>query len=221
MTITTFFRRIGWGGVVNTLYINLKVFPLSKAIKFPVICGKKIHFKGLRRGCIECPNQFASIRLGIDGGSWEMHSGLASTLNLKKSGTLIFKGLTNICSSFVINVAGEVQFGDNFFSNTGFLLSCEKKIYIGCNALLGWNVTMLDGDGHTVLKDRIKINEPKDIIIDNHCWLAANVTILKGVHLLDSTIVPMGSVVTKSSIKSNCIYGATNKIIKENIDWKI
>ena len=209
------------GGVVNTLYINLKSFPLSKAIKFPIICGKKIHFKGLRRGCIVCPNQFASIRLGIDGGSWEMHAGLASTLNFKKFGILICKGSTNICSSFVINVAGEVQFGDNFFSNTGFLLSCEKKIYIGDNALLGWNVTMLDGDGHNILKDADKINKAKDITIDNHCWLAANVTILKGVHLLENTIVPMGSIVTKSSLFPNCIYGATNKVIKENIDWKI
>lgn len=199
----------------------MRVFPLSKAIRMPILCGKNIRFKNIHKGCIECRNAFAIVRLGVDGGSWEMHAGKISVLNFVKGGKLVCNGFTNICSSFILNISGLVELGDNFYSNTGFLLSCEKEICFGQNALLGWNVTMIDGDGHKILMNGEKINRAKSILIDDHCWLAANVTILKGVHLLPNTIVPMGSIVTKTSFLSNCIYGASNKVLKENIDWEI
>lgn len=220
MNIATFFRQIGIGGVLNTLYINFKTMPLSKAIKLPIISGKNIKFKNLHRGCIICHGSFACVRIGVDGGSWEMNSGKLSVLSFWEKGLLVCDGFTNICSSFVVNIAGTVHLGDNFCSNTGFLLSCEKGIFFGKNVLLGWNVTMIDGDGHKILQNGTKINYAKDIRIDDHCWFAANVTILKGVHLLANTVVPMGSVVTKSCSSSNCIYGVSNKVIKDNINWE-
>lgn len=217
----TFFRQVGIGGAFKTIYINFKTLPFATAIKFPILCGKKVRLKNLHKGCILCRNSFASVRFGLDGGSWDMNTGKISVLSFGNKGQLICDGLVNVCSSFIINISGVVHFGDNFSSNTGFLLSCEKEISFGKNALLGWNVTMIDGDGHKILKNNEKINQAKSIIIDEHCWLAANVTILKGVHLLPNTVVPMGCTVTKSSPISNCIYGVANKVIKENIDWLI
>lgn len=221
MNIVTFFRQIGLGGVINTIYVNFKTQPLLKALKFPIITGKNIRFKNLYKGCIICNKHFACVRIGVDGGSWEMNSGHISVLRFGDNGKMKCDGFANICSSFVINITGKVCLGDNFSSNTGFLLSCEKEIIFGNNTLIGWNVTILDGDGHKILQNGQKINHAKSIIIENHCWLAANVTILKGAHLSSDSIVPMGSIVTKSCSSPNCIFGATNKILKQNINWEI
>ena len=64
--------------------------------------------------------------------------------------------------------------------------------------------------------------------IGNHCWLGANVTILKNTHLGDNTIVGWGSVVNRkcyshhaySTPPMNCILaGNPAGIVKTNANW--
>ena len=36
----------------RTLCVNLRLFPLKTALKFPVLCGSRCDIAGLRRGCV-------------------------------------------------------------------------------------------------------------------------------------------------------------------------
>lgn len=155
--------------------------------------------------------------MGIREGSFGMHHGIKSHLHFKNKGKMVFKGKAMLQSNFHLNVAGIVTLGDRFSSNTGFVLSCGKSISFGDDCLLGWNVTIIDGDGHKILNNGAIANSDKSISIGEHCWIAANAAILKGVKLADNTVVPYGSVVTKSNNTVNTIYNG--KILKENINW--
>nr|HQE12748.1 hypothetical protein [Flavipsychrobacter sp.] len=56
--------------------------------------------------------------------------------------------------------------------------------------------------------------------IGNHIWIASHVSILKGVHIADNTVVATRAVVTKSFIEKNILIGGMPaKKLKENINW--
>ena len=58
----------------------------------------------------------------------------------------------------------------------------------------------------------------KPVVIGNGCWIAAHVTIMKGVQLADNTTIPYGSIITKSCKQPCVIYGGSpNVVLKENI----
>ena len=58
--------------IYNTLYFNLKAFPLIEAIRFPVICGYRVSFKGIEKGKIEFANgcSFKRMTIGFSKGSF-------------------------------------------------------------------------------------------------------------------------------------------------------
>lgn len=108
----------------------------------------------------------------------------------------------------------------NVYINANALLVSKTEINIGDDFIGGWNVSLLDGDGHPICdtNDNVNINQQKPILIGKHCWLASHVVVLKGVFLPDDVIVPYGTVLTKSCTSSYCILGGTpNRQLKSNV----
>lgn len=206
-------------GIINTIYINLRVFPLRKAVRIPIIVGSGIRFRGLRKGCIVCDTKTACISLGVREGSFGLHRGSKSLLQFGKNGILTVIGKAMFQKSFYMNIGGNVTMRNNFSSNTGFVMSCGKSITFGENCLLGWNVTLIDGDGHSIISKNEKTNFDRPIEIGDNCWIAANASILKGVSLKDGTIIPYGSIIFKSTSVENSIFN--NSTLKENISWRL
>ena len=87
---------------------------------------------------------------------------------------------------------------------------------------MGWNVTILDGDGHKIsdLNPNYSHNKSNKIKFGNHVWLASDATILKGVTLGNDVVVASGACVTKSIEENNVLITGTNRITKRNIIWK-
>ncbi len=98
-------------------------------------------------------------------------------------------------------------------------MNCSAKdSSIGDNVMFGWDVTIIDGDGHTVFKDGIPTLRPYHI--GNHVWICAEARILKGVSIPDNSIVAFGSLVTKSFFDNDLLIGGSPAdIIQHNIDW--
>lgn len=93
-------------------------------------------------------------------------------------------------------------------------IQAKNGITIGSNVIHAVGLTLISANHD--LCDFTKHTQNKPIIIEDHCWLGANVTILPGVHLGEHTIVGAGSVVTKSFPKGNCIVaGVPAKLIRE------
>lgn len=82
------------------------------------------------------------------------------------------------------------------------------------------NVKIMTSDGHNIVRKNERINQARNIAIGNHVWLADNVTILKGVHIGNDSMVGINSTLTKS-IETNVIaVGNPAKVIQNNINWE-
>jgi acetyltransferase-like isoleucine patch superfamily enzyme len=119
---------------------------------------------------------------------------------------------------------GEALIGENTTFEESHLVVTEpySKIHIGKDCMLAYDVEIRTGDSHTII-DSItneRINYARNIVIGNHVWIAAHVSILKGSCISDNSIVATRSVVTRSFEETNILIGGIPaKKIKENINW--
>ncbi|WP_221886242.1 acyltransferase [Campylobacter sp. MIT 99-7217] len=93
----------------------------------------------------------------------------------------------------------------------------KNHISIGKNCLIGVDFCVINSDFHALyIKDRTDINKVKsaDVIIEDDCFIGANVTILKGVCIGAGSVIGCGSVVTKSFEKNSIIAGNPARLIK-------
>lgn len=107
-----------------------------------------------------------------------------------------------------------VSFGDNFYVNAGchFL----GQIEIGNDVLIGPK-TVIWGRDHGISSDSPIYKQPhtkKPIIIGDDVWIAANVTILKGVKIGDGAVIGAGAVITKDIPKNAIVVGNPGKVIQ-------
>lgn len=98
----------------------------------------------------------------------------------------------------------------------------NSKIVIGKDCMFAYNIDIRTGDSHSIVDSftNERINYAKNVFIDNHVWVASHVSILKGVHISDNSVVATRAVVTKSFNDCNILIGGMPaKQIKENINW--
>lgn len=102
------------------------------------------------------------------------------------------------------------------------MIGCNK-IVIGDDCMFSWDVTILDSDNHPIFNETgTRLNPPMPVHIGNHVWLGCNVTILKGSHIADNSVVAACTCVASNCKTPNAIYLNTNakvESLKENINW--
>lgn len=94
------------------------------------------------------------------------------------------------------------------------------QLVIGKDCMLSRNVKIMTSDGHDILSNNIRVNNAKSIKIGDHVWLADNVTILKGCHVGDKSIVGINATLTKDLAPSCIAVGNPAKCVQENITWQ-
>jgi len=111
-------------------------------------------------------------------------------------------------------------FGKNFCANRNTFISCSKQIVFGDDVLLGWNVSIRDSDGHTLITDGKPHIKRKPVIVGNHVWVCAHSHILKGTVIGSNSVVGYGSIMTNGSNEDNVLWaGIPATILRRNIDW--
>ncbi len=210
----------------KTIYINFRVLPFNKAIKFPIIIMNSCSLQGLNKNNFKINSEIktAMIRIGAEKTAKRgVPSWKKSFLIVSKNGEIIFNGNasigqgTSICAK-----GGKIIFGKKFSCNVNCFIYSQNKIIFGDDVLIGWNINIRDNDGHPIYdQNKNLVNPDKEIHIGDHVWIASYVDILKGVNLAVGTIVGTRSLVTKSNSISNAIIaGFPAKVIKENVFWK-
>lgn len=226
MRLRKIVEKIGMAAlsVPKTAYVNFKYLPFKTAIRFPICVAYHVRIEEFDRTDIRIdadPVKTGMIRFGLSKGSF--YKGGKSLLHLN-GGQIRFKGKAAVCGGFAIVVDhGKIEIGDHFFSNANLLLNCSNGIEIGDQVLLGWNCSLLDGNGHEVISGtpKIKGERGKRISVGSHVWLAAESVMLNGSSVSDGSIVSYGSVVHgEFKQKHSLIAGNPAKAVKENIDWK-
>lgn len=139
--------------------------------------------------------------------------------------TILIQSGAKINGSFIQIVGNNCQIviGKNSIIGHGCYLSAKEeniKLIIGDGCMLSRNAKLMTSDGHPILKDGKIINNAKNITLGDKVWIADDVVILKGVEVGSSSVVGIGSVLTKSIPSNSIAVGNPAKVVKENITWE-
>lgn len=214
----------------KTILFNFKVFPFKTAIRLPILVAYNVKIENAHKNCILINSKISTfmIKININNGSDGVNCSYKKNgyFDVREKGQIVFYGKADFTSGISIRVDnGSLILGDKFSCNKNCFFSCSKRIIIGNNVLLGWNVNIRDSDGHTIFSldhSNIQKNLDEDVSIGNHVWIASNVHILKGSNIPDNCIIGYNSCVTKKFIEKNCIIaGYPAKVIKDSVNWEI
>ena len=142
----------------------------------------------------------------------------------KRSMKFCGKGVYLRPMSSDIKGLNNLSIGDGSWIPKGSTFYCTRaELIIGKRVLFGPKPTIITGDHridiigkHIIdVTDEDKLPEQDlPVIIEDGCWLGANVTVLKGVTLGRGSVVAAGAVVTKSFPPYSVIGGVPAKLIK-------
>ncbi len=124
-------------------------------------------------------------------------------------------------SKLFIGTHGRLVLGDNVLITASSEIICGHCINIYNDALISWNVLLMDTDSHPIRNQNNNIiNTNRQIIVGENVWIGCRTVILKGAEIVKNSIVAANSTVNKVFTEKNVvIVGATAKIIKRDIVW--
>lgn len=119
---------------------------------------------------------------------------------------------------------GSLTIGENSTFEDAHLAITEpfSEIRIGQDCMFAYGIDVRTGDSHSIISksNRKRINYAKNVVIDNHVWVAAHCVILKGSFIPEDSVVATGSVVTQRYDKKGIIIGGNPaRQLKEDITW--
>ncbi len=117
-----------------------------------------------------------------------------------------------------IKVEGEFAIGDRTLIGRSCSISCRGRLLIGADCMLAESVSVRDHD-HSSSDVNLPINEQGYVdapcVIGNNVWLAAKVTVLKGVTIGDNSIVGANAVVSRDIPPNSIAAGVPARVIKQ------
>jgi len=143
---------------------------------------------------------------------------------LGSNNTLVIEEGVNIRNT-QIEIVGEnslIHIAKECIVGHGSYLSAKegKSLIIKEKCMLSRNVKIMTSDGHPVYEDGNIINHAKDVSINEHVWLADNVTILKGVTVGAHSIVGINATLTHTIEANSIAVGNPAKVVKKGIYWE-
>lgn len=121
---------------------------------------------------------------------------------------------------FDIGKNAMVSLGSGYMGpNTTLVIMHELKIGDGC--AISWDCQFLDDDFHAISYHGKPAERPNCISVGHHVWIGSKVTILKGSHIPDGSVIAAGSIVKSQFYEENTlIAGNPAKVVRRNISWK-
>ena len=174
---------------------------------------KKCHFSISGNGnevVISDLNSLINCRIIIRGNNNKVYLGNKNRLNETELWIEDDNNTINIGNENV--VAGSVQIA----------VIEGTSVDIGNDCLFSKGISLRTGDSHSILDNSSgkRINFSKSIKIGSHVWFGYRAVILKGVEILDDSVIASSAVVTKAFGEKNiAIGGNPARILSENISW--
>ena len=152
-----------------------------------------------------------------------------SQIFCKDNCTVTIKGARARIKDFDLRLSSGSTFylGKNFScgGTTIYITPKENmKVHIGDDCLFSHDIVLMTSDSHKIYNNddnsKTAINPDENIIIGNHVWISYGVTVLKGTHIADNSVVGAKALVNKKFEQQNIVIAGTPaKKIKENINW--
>ena len=163
-----------------------------------------------------------SLSLDLRGGAgfdWRLDRGLLQVLD----GTLEVFGAVVLgegCRIFVKD-GGILRFAGSAVVAGNSRFFAHHLIEIGDDALISWDVTLRDADGHTILQDGAIINAHQQAVrLGRHVWIGQGVDILPGSIIGDGAVVGARSLVKGEAPPHALVAGVPQRILRSDIEWR-
>jgi len=111
---------------------------------------------------------------------------------------------------------GRIEIHDNVYINAGCVFLDNNNISIGCNTLIGPNVTLTTATHPVdpILRNTDIISSP--IVIGDNVWIGAGVVVLPGVKIGHNSVIAANSVV-KSDVPENVLFAGCPAVFKRKL----
>lgn len=210
------------GSIVRTLYYNFRWISKKQALYLPMIVGKRTKIIGTGKIDIKFMlKENPHIYIGCKALKW---------MDDKEPTILTIDGLMKINEETYIGKGCHFEIGEkgvlNLKRGSNFTGSCtvicKNKISFGEYDLISWDTLFMDSDSHTIIESTGNKNFDKSIVLENHVWIGAKSTILKGSYIANDVVVAAGSIISGQHKQKSCVVGGNpTKILKNDITWDI
>jgi acetyltransferase-like isoleucine patch superfamily enzyme len=204
------FFRINW---LKTLYYNFKVLPLSQASRFPIIIGYNVKINKMGDIKIIYPATPGMISIGVI--KIDRLESNTDKIIFSNYGKIQFGGRAKIHPGvrLVIYPHAQLVMGNRVLLGSMTKLICCKSITLGSDIRISWNCQVFDSDFHFLSnKTKGKIYQRTlPVIIENNTFVGNNVTIGKGTHLAERTVISCCS-----KVSGDFSQGGTGQLLTGN-----
>ena len=136
---------------------------------------------------------------------------------ITKGGEIFFGESVSTYSNVHISaIGGKIKIGARASFNRNCIILCRDTITIGNECIFGPNVCLYDHDHKFGINGVQRGYKTTPIIIEDNCWIGANVTILRGTHIGNGSVIGAGTVV-KGEIPSHSLVTNERKLIVQPI----
>ena len=105
--------------------------------------------------------------------------------------------------------------------NTGTTIVCAYKMRFGQMVSTARGVFIFDSDHHPIYNsDDYRINDAKEVIIEDHVWIGLKSTILKGTHIKSGSVVSAHSLISGEIPGNALIATMPARPVMKDIRWE-
>ena len=187
-------------------YNQIEVQPDNKIIGQSVITIRKGNNNRVNIGS---QGKFNQLKIDINGNN----NTIKIADQVKFSGHLLIVG-NNL----------HIDIGERTTAIDCYVLARDKSVSIGAECMISRGIEIRATDVHKVydIDTNKRLNvATQDVIIGDHIWIAANVTVSKNVQIAEGCIIAAGSFVNKSVPSPNTMLAGTPaKVIREGVRWE-
>lgn len=101
--------------------------------------------------------------------------------------------------------------GNGTYLNRNTLVVANKRVEIGRDCKISWDVVIMDSDGDHPIPEHP--NPDKPVVIGDRVWIGCRTIVLKGVSIGHDAIIAAGSVVTKDVPPGAVVGGVPARIL--------
>lgn len=166
-----------------------KILGLWNKIIYKVKAGKKVSFEGV-------PNFVSHLQINVQSGGQ----------------VTMGKGFSMKQGAYIAAIdGGKITIGKNVSINRNCILVCHDSISIADNCAIGPNTVFYDHD-HRFGENGIESGyKTAPIVIEPNCWIGAGVTILRGTHIGEGSVIGAGAVV-RGEIPAHSLVTANREL---------
>jgi len=207
------------GRTLYSLWLSLRHCP-KYVLKVPIRASWITRIKKAKGASLQINGRLILGKLVTQIGEIGQMKYDRTIVQLAKNSRLEINGHVTIApgARVIVGENASLSIGDRTIISSKIL--CKNSIHIGSMCGISWGVQIMDTDFHHVIIDGERRLNTKPVVIGNNVWIASNVTILKGVHIGDNSIIAAGSVVTRDVPPNSLVAGNPARVIKTNISWE-